>query len=193
MAGWQAREMGIPFRSSAFEPSSLNPFQPNVFCQPEEGTQIMIETLPGPNDLTMIRLRLFTGEDRLACRADREADRIPNYNFWPNIPVPNLQAPSETTALISGGSRSINHISSPVYLQTRLTAKALASHYAEQMHQAGWTQRTATQSEGSSVSLWRIETDAGNVWEGLLSFIAQSEPGYWVGSFTAISDEQTDP
>ena len=189
-AGWQAPKIWLPFHGFAF--AGFHNLLPQVFCQPEEETEIMLQALPRPNDLTTIRLSLYPSGELSPCRVDREAYSIPNRDFWANIPFPNLQAPPETTVVLGDGGSGGNHISSTVYLQTRLTAEALANHYAEQMRQAGWTRRTATQSEGSSVSLWRIETDAGNVWEGLLSFIAQLEPGYWAGSFTAISDGQTE-
>ena len=196
VAGWQAPEVWVPFPGFAFEASGFHRLLPNVFCQPEDGTEILLQALLGPDDLTTVRLSLYPSGELSACRVDRETYEtysIPNRDFWANIPVPNLQTPPETTVVRGDGGSGGNHISATVYLQTRLTAEALASHYAEQMRQAGWTQRTATQSDGSSVSLWRIETDAGTVWQGLLSFIARSEPGYWTGSFTAISDEWTDP
>ncbi len=120
----------------------------------------MLSALPGRNDLTTVRLMLYPSEEFSPCRVDRE-DYSLNRNFWGNIPVPNLQTPPETTVLLGGDSSGVNPINSTVYLQTGLTSTALANHYAEQMRQAGWTQRTATHSDSSSVSLWRIETDTG--------------------------------
>ena len=171
-AGWQVPEKWIPFPGFAFEASSFHRLLPNVLCQPVEGIEIMLQSLPRPNDLTTLRLSLYPSGELSPCRVDREAYSIPSRDFLANIPIPNLQPPPETTVIPDGGGSGGNHISATVYLQTRLTAEALAQHYAEQMRQAGWTQRTATQSDGESVSLWRIETDTGNVWQGLLSFIA---------------------
>ena len=191
-AGWRTSEIVSSSHDSVFEASG---FYPNsiydVFCQPEEGAEIVLSALPRPNDLTTIRFMLHPSREFSPCQIDREADTT-ERDFWSNIPLPYLQIPPATIVLPDSSTYRGNYISAAIHLQTQLTFQDLANHYAKQMRQAGWTQRTATLAEGSSVSLWRIETDTGHVWQGLLSFIAQSEPGYWAGSFTAVSNEQED-
>lgn len=191
-AGWLVYERVSPSDGFAFEASASYPYSLyDVFCQPDEGAEILLSALPRPNGLTTIRLMLHPSREFSPCQVDREAYGS-NRDFWANIPLPNLQIPPETTVLLDSSDSRRNYISSAIHLQTQLTVQDLANHYAEQMRQAGWTQRTVNHSDGASVSLWRIETDTDNLWQGVLSFIAQSEPGYWAGSFIAVSDEQTE-
>ena len=201
-AGWQASEMfnsaPMYFSSLGFETSGIESLylsSPKVFCQPEEGTEIALYTQLGPNNLTTIKLNYYPSGELSPCRVDRDFDSITHHHFRADMrdaPVPRLRMPPETTVLQVGKDGGSAYFSSAIYLQTLLSAEALANHYAEQLHQSGWSQLTATQSDGSSVSLWRIETNTGSVWQGLLSLIAQPELGHWAGYFSAISAEQED-
>ena len=206
-AGWQAYERfnSAPNYASSlgFETSVINGVifsNPSVFCQKEEGTEIALYTQPGPNNLTIIKLHFYPSGELSPCRIDRDFDsdfdRIRHQDFGADLadaPVPYLQMPPETTVLQGGRDGGSTYFSSAIHIKTLLSVEALTDHYAEQLRQSGWSQLTATQSDGSSVSLWQIETNTGSVWQGVFSLIAQSETEYWAGSFSAISDEQADP
>ena len=178
-----------PLDEVAFEISALHFRSTEVFCQKEEGIEIALDTLPVPNGSTIIHLRAYPSGKFSPCRIDHNFDRFRNHNFGDNIPVPDLQMPSETIVLQKRRGGDKYFFSSSVYLQTRLSAEALADHYFQQLRQAGWTQRTATRSEDLIASVWQIETDTSSVWQGFLRLIAQPESGQWTGIFSASADD----
>ncbi|MEO0457443.1 MAG: hypothetical protein AAF152_12810 [Cyanobacteria bacterium P01_A01_bin.114] len=194
-AGWHTAENFTDSYGAIFETSEPQLFYASaeVFCQPETEHEIALYTLPGPNSLTTIQLHVYPSGEYSPCRLER-TDLSVNSNFWGNAPLPQLSAPPETTVLPGNGGGTIpggeqGYYKDAVYLQSGLAADALVAHYAEQLHQAGWSERTATESEGSFVSLWQIETDRGS-WQGALSLIAQPESDQWAGEFTLFSEDQ---
>ena len=194
VAGWQVYErFNLAVRDSSnlgFETSDLGPLylNPPVFCQKEEGTEIALYTQPGPDNLTTIKLKFYPSGELSPCRVDQDFDLIPHPDFRADLAdasVPRLQIPPETHVVQGGREGGRTYFSSAISLKTLLSGEALTHHYAEQLSQSGWTELMATQADGSSVSLWQIESDTGSVWQGVFSLIAQPAPGYWTGSFSA--------
>ena len=71
--GWLVYERmsladGFAFEASASYSNSIY----DVFCQPEEGAEIVLSVLPRPNDLTTIRLMRHRSRESSPCQVDRE-------------------------------------------------------------------------------------------------------------------------
>ena len=184
-AGWRTPESLHSPEDIVVKASGFPTFLPDVFCNAEEGKEITVNLQPEINDLLTIQLTLSPSEAFSRCRVDPNSYSFRHQDSLVNVPVPYLQTPPETS-LISGDTTFMETaFNSRAYLQSDLTAEILANHYAQQLRQAGWTQLRATQSEDSRVSLWRTEMETRNVWQGLLSLIAQPSTGQWTGHFYA--------
>lgn len=184
-AGWHIPEDRSAPDNAVFEASVFPTGFSEVFCNEEEGKQITLNLRPRQNSLMKVQLTLSRSGEYSPCRVEPDDYLLENPDAPETAPFPYLPAPPETSLLIGGGVYGGSDFSSMAYLQSKLTIEALTNHYTEQLCQAGWTQRTVTTSDGSFASLWRFENDAGNVWQGMLSLIAQPEPGQWAGYFSA--------
>ncbi len=81
-----------------------------------------------------------------------------------DVPRPSLEPPSE--AAIVSGRRRIGSFSSHPRVESDLSSVELASHYAEQLRDQGWTLKARKEDRGAVNQSWRLEDDSG--WRGFL-------------------------
>jgi hypothetical protein len=83
-----------------------------------------------------------------------------------DMPRPSLEPPSE--AAIASGKRRIGSFSSHPRVQSDLSGVELASHYADQLRDQGWTPEARKEDRGAVNQSWRLEDDSGQTWWGFL-------------------------
>ncbi|MEO0538360.1 MAG: hypothetical protein AAF215_31420 [Cyanobacteria bacterium P01_A01_bin.123] len=192
-AGWQVPDIWqLTTIGRVFETSIT--FIPDLFCQSDSVDQITLFTRPGQDNSTTVYLGHQTGtEESSPCLVDPEVEEdLLESSPVADLPIPELQVPPETTVLAgTGRSSSGGNFSSDSYIYSQLAIADLATHYTNQLQQAGWRQQTVIQAEDSSVSVWQFETETGATWQGLLSLIAHPEPGQWRGYFSAFTDSHS--
>lgn len=76
-----------------------------------------------------------------------------------DVPRPSLEPPSE--AAIVSGRRRIGSFSSHPRVASDLSSVELASHYADQLRDQGWTLEARKEDRGAVNQSWRLEDDSG--------------------------------
>ena len=189
---WYTPTTGFP--RTVFDSSAADANQPETYCHPKTGQEIVLTTRPGPDDTTLTHFRHQTSEAFSPCQANlseiaRRLER--HYQRWQDIPVPTLSEPPESRVQRSNSGTGNDNFYAEDYIRSPLTSTQLATHYIEQMRQSGWHLVSQGQTNKMAVSLWQMTTAAGQDWQGILKITAQFQPSDWHASFTATTDSMS--
>jgi hypothetical protein len=83
-----------------------------------------------------------------------------------DVPRPSLEPPSEAAIVL--GRRRIGSFSSYPRVESDLSSVELASHYADQLRDQGWTLEARKEDRGAVNQSWRLEDDSGQTWRDFL-------------------------
>ena len=161
-------------REGGFTHTFPYPVSSVTFCQGRHGPALGVSAMAGQNDraTTDVRLHLDTRTRNSPCLQSSE------IFMAVGALLPSLEPPSGASQQVFGGGSNSESASTAATLtmERDLALAELATHYAEQLEQAGW-QRTGEGSSGPQ---------AWNTWQ-----LRDPDQERWVGVFTLLQIPET--
>ncbi|MGO8947852.1 MAG: hypothetical protein ACLQUY_09345 [Ktedonobacterales bacterium] len=170
--GWQLPNFAVPFRTGGFVISpGFPPHMPDVappqapqtlvgpvltFCHEPSGAELTVTVLPQENHMTHVRLKLSLERNgnRCADLARRRRQVQGMQHIIPFlVPPPDAQQNPRMTTV---GSHDVFAIA---MLTTQLELEAVATHYAEQLQQAGWMEMAQGASGPLAWQTWQFTSE----------------------------------
>lgn len=108
--------------------------------------------------------------------------------------LPQLAPPAETQVRGSGGGSSSGPdsitVSAEAEIETDLSTVELATHYEDQLADAGWERLDDSQTEALAWSAWSFTDEEGNDWNATFYIVRQAgEAGGYVATLRAESQQ----
>lgn len=85
-----------------------------------------------------------------------------------DVPRPSLEPPPEAAIVSGGRGMGGGSFSSHPRVESALSSVELASHYADQLKDQGWTLESRDEGTAAVNQTWRLEDESGQTWRGFL-------------------------
>lgn len=150
------------------------PSQYGMYCYGDEAA-LGINALRFPDGQTTVQLNLDI-EPEYNCNSVGNG-----YGFGFESLIPQLVTPAGASLQRGGAGSSDRDAEVTAYLKTALSPIELIEFYNQQLEAAGWEMKNNTFAQaddgegGAAWSLWALEDDDGNSWQGSLMVLKASE------------------
>ena len=133
------------------------------FCLNQDEAQISINAFEIPDEATDVRLHIQSPVQYSAC----DPQVYGPYDEG-SATIPELVSPSGSVVQSGGSSSGDGMADTSAVLQTELSPGELASQYADQLVEIGWTQAAQEAVPELAWSSWSMTDEEGRAWSGLL-------------------------
>ncbi|MGJ3245188.1 MAG: hypothetical protein ACFE0I_03835 [Elainellaceae cyanobacterium] len=179
--GWQLPSFSQA-GSSGFIPTFNFQDTQRTFCNADESYSVLVSATPLADGLTSFDLTAFSNVDNPGCRASSIGADI-----LETVPMPALGPPDGAQVSLTGSSSAEGPdyavVTVDATIESELSAAAIAQHYATQWQAAGWSLQSE-ETNGSVKTIWMLEDEAGQLWQGTLTIDPAENSGVYSATAT---------
>jgi len=187
---WQPDEVLVDFHMFGTRTSGHG-YDPNpllTFRYHPQLLSLTLQTYPIDENTTFLKLKVFANNLFYSSHQEEWECNVINL-----LPVPQLVSPPDANIrkLHAGGSEK--EWDSEAEVQTLLNGLDLLTHYDAQLVESGWTRQLSRVQERLLWSVWNLHDRNNQVWQLLLSFVADSNhPNHYATSLRLVNLDEFD-